>query len=245
MVKDFKQEFYKLLGLVKSREPFAFSRFSDGEVTILRGKHLELGRGFFIQHDIHGERKVRVSPDTYNEEEQKKFDPLTDKWLQDRLTEAFKHRQHNYFKGIPAQNALDGGKSWKFCKDLYGDGDDEHLSFSNVMINDNYKLFVKEMIPEFKGEKVIIVCNKNSKLDGLPFRIEAAALIGSNCMINDINLIEILKSRIAQDLYKDRIFLFAASTLSNLLCYELYKEFPQNQYIDIGSSLGPYMGLSG
>ena len=44
---------------------------------------------------------------------------------------------------------------------------------------------------------------------------------------------------------KDHTFLFSAASLSNLLIYALYKEFDDNQYIDIGSALSPLLGLKG
>jgi hypothetical protein len=245
MVKDFKGEFNKLLALVRSNEPFCFTRFSDGEISILRNVPLELGEGFFVQGDIHGARKINVPISTYNTEERKRFDPEEHEWLREWLTEAFLHRSHNYFKGIPPQNALDGGESWKFCTELYGDGDDEHLSFANVMINDNYRFFLKEMVPEFKKKNVIIVCNENADVDYLPFEVEAFFPVGQNCMINNTEILEPIAQFIKDNKIKNTIFLFAASTLSNILGYELYKKYPQNQYLDVGSSLGPYLGLSG
>ena len=59
-MKNYKEEFYKLLNLVKARDPFAFSRFSDGEVTVLRNKQVVIAGDHFIQHDIHGEKKFML-----------------------------------------------------------------------------------------------------------------------------------------------------------------------------------------
>ena len=57
-MKNYKEEFDRLLKLLKERTPFAFSRFSDGEVTILRNKTVVLAEDHFIQGDIHGEQKI-------------------------------------------------------------------------------------------------------------------------------------------------------------------------------------------
>lgn len=73
MVKDFTEEFNKLLKLVKSDESFCFTRFSDGEITILRNKPVVLADDYFIQGDLHGESKNFVPKGTYNKEEQKEF----------------------------------------------------------------------------------------------------------------------------------------------------------------------------
>lgn len=244
-MKIFKEEFNKLVSLVKNGTPFSFGRFSDGEVTILRNKRLVLGEGFFIQGDLHGENPYHVAPTTYPEEERKDFDPQRDEFFQKKLTEAFTYRKKNYFKGIPPQQAQDGCLSHNFCRNLYGEGDVEHLSFNNVMINDNYRFFVNKMIPVFKDKKVVLVSNENSILKELPFGIIKHFPIGPNCLKNDYYLIDACKQWIKENEIKNHLFLFAASSLSNLLCYELYKDFDNNQYMDIGSSLGPLLKLEG
>ena len=133
MSKNFGKEFDNILNLARSRDAFCFTRFSDGEVTILRNQPLILGDGFFLQGDIHGNLRIAVPRQTYSEEEQKRFIPEESPFIYEKLTEAFKYRKKNYFKGIPPQNSLDGSASWKFCIDLYGSGDEEHLTFSNVL----------------------------------------------------------------------------------------------------------------
>jgi len=245
-MKHFTEEFNKFLSLVSSDEPFAFSRFSDGEVTILRNKKLTLGDGFFVQADVHGENPYLVPKGTYPAEEQKHFDPDSDSCFQKKLVDSFLFKKKNYFKGIPPQNgSFDADSSWSFCVNLYGDTDHEHLSFSNVMINNNYKRFIYEMLPIFKNKKVVLVSNKNSDLSDLPFDVVKHFPIDSNCIKNNLSLVEECKIWIKKNNIKNHIFLFSASSLSNILCHELYKEFDNNQYLDIGSSLGPYLRLEG
>ena len=113
------------------------------------------------------------------------------------------------------------------------------------MINGNYELFMTAMVPEFKDRSIILVCNENATLDGLPFEVKKDFRIGSNCMVNDYGLIEDMKDYVSKNKINDHVFLFSAATLSNFLIYELYKEFDNNQYIDIGSSLSPLLGLQG
>ena len=99
-MKSYREEFDKLLTLVTERTPFAFSRFSDGEVTILRNKTVVLAEDHFIQGDIHGEQKIFAN--SYMPEEQKSFIPLfNNKREYEKLTEAFKFKKDNYIKGIP------------------------------------------------------------------------------------------------------------------------------------------------
>ena len=242
-MKNYKEEFDRLLTLVKDRTPFAFSRFSDGEVTILRNKTVVLAEDHFIQGDIHGDQKVFANG--YMPEEQKSFIPFLNKREHEKLTEAFKFQKNNYIKGIPGQNSLDGGQSWKFCTDLYGPDDWENLSFANVMINGNYSRFVKEMIPLFNDRKVVLIANENSNIGELPFKLEKFFPVGSNCMVNDFYLPSKISKWIKEDNIEDHLFLFSAATLSNYLCYDLFREHDNNQYMDIGSSLGPLLQLEG
>jgi hypothetical protein len=242
-MKKYKQEFDKILDLLKSESPFAFSRFSDGEVTILRNKTVVLAEDHFIQGDIHGEHKIYANG--YMPEEQKSFIPFHNKREYEKLTEAFKFKKDNYIKGIPGQNSLDQGGSWKFCTELYGSDDWDNLSFSNVMINGNYSRFIKEMLPLFSNREIVLVANGNSKLDKLPFKVEKFFPVGSNCMVNNFDLPKEISEWIKANNISDHLFLFSAATLSNFLCYDLFKEHDDNQYMDIGSSLGPLLQLEG
>lgn len=245
-MKDYKQEFQKILNLVASGSPFCFTRFSDGEVTILRNEPLVLGDGFLVQGDIYAGQRVSLPTYAFKaDEEQKRFLPDETPFLHNKLVEAFQYRKHNYFKGISGQNGQDGNSSWKFCVDLYGAGDEEHLTFSNVLINDNYRFFISEMLPLFSGKKVVLISNKNSKLEKLPFKVVKHFQVGPNCMKDDYYLIDACKEWIRENKIKDHLFLFSAASLSNLLGYELYKDYGENQYMDIGSALGPHLQLEG
>ena len=245
-MKTFKGEFDKIANLVKSDEPFGFCRFSDGEVTVLRNKTLILGDGVLVQGDIYEGQTIKLPDYAFKkDEDQKRFIPEETPYLNTKLIESLKYRKKNYFKGIPAYNGQDQSSSWQFCKDLYGEGDDEHLTFSNVLINDNYKHFVSEIVPVLSEKKIVLISNKNSKFDKLPFKIVKHFSIGPNCMKDDYYLIDACKHWINENNIKNHLFLFAAASLSNLLCHELYKDFDKNQYMDIGSALGPYLQLEG
>ena len=50
---------------------------------------------------------------------------------------------------------------------------------------------------------------------------------------------------ISKNKIENHLFLFSAASLSNLLIYELYKKFPNNIYMDIGSTLNPMLKLDG
>ena len=96
-MKNFKEEFFKILMLTQSKEPFAFARFSDGEVSVLKNKHLVLAEDYFIQEDVYGENPVKA-PIPYMEEERKEFNPEEHSFYHKKLVEAFQFKKKNYFK---------------------------------------------------------------------------------------------------------------------------------------------------
>ena len=238
--KTFSKEFDKFLDLLRSGDNFAFSRFSDGELFILKGERLVLSDNQFITGDRTGQGR-------YTEEEHKDFDPDRDGFYRDKLIEALQYRKTNYYKGLTgvADEDIAGRNSFQYQLDLYGSGDDEHLTFSNVFINNNYPKFLQKVIPLLKDRPIVMVVNKKADLSALGFNIIKDFRIGSNCIINDYSLVDEIKEWIKENEVRDTLFLFSASTLSNFIIHECFKEHENNTYIDIGSSLSPWLGLEG
>lgn len=241
--KTFKGEFDRILNLLKSDNGFSFSRFSDGERTVLANKKLVIEREYFIQEDVFGDRKIKA-PRPYLPEETKQFIPSKHQFYHKKLLESYLYRNENYIKGICGKNETEYGPCFENMINLHG-GDHESLTFSNVLQNANYGFFVEKMIPCFANFEVIMVANGNSKFENLPFDVKKSFIIGPNCMIEDYKLVDEIKNYIVTNNIENNLFLFSAATLSNFLCYELYKDFPSNKYMDIGSTLGPLLGLEG
>ena len=237
-MKTFDSDFNKLLKLIKSKKNFAFSRFSDGELFIMQNKTVILAHNHYVTGDIKG-------PNVYTEEEQKEFLPDREQKYRQKLLECFKHVQDNYFKGIcTGTDPHVGDKNFNYQIDLHG-GDHETLTFSNLLINANYKRFIEEMVPLFVGRDIIYVVNRLAKTEQLPFKLKSKFEIGSNCMINDYHITEEIKEYIAKNNIKDHIVLCSAASLSNFVIYENFKENNQNTFLDIGSCLNPLLGLEG
>jgi len=246
--KDFRNEFNRIYDLLKGSNGFSFSRFSDGERTVLRNKKLVLAEKYFIQGDIHGETKIGA-PQSYLQEERKEFIPEKHALFHKKLVEAYRFCKPNYLKGICSSDddtfgTTKEGQTFEWMLELHG-GDHDSLTFANTLQNGNYSLFVEKMIPEFMNHEIILVANENSKLDILPFEVKRFFPIGENCMINNYGLVQGLKRFIETENISNHLFLFSAATLSNYLCYELFKDFDNNKYMDIGSTLGPLLKLEG
>ena len=237
-LKDFHKAFDHVLNKVKNEENFAFTRFSDGELFIMQNKHLLLAENHYITGDVSG-------PNRYTAEEQKEFKPEEHQFYREKLTEAFLHTQEGYFKGIcTATDGHVGRENFEWMLELHG-GDHESLTYSNLLINANYRRFIEEMVPLFADRNILYVANKLANISKLPFEVKKTFEIGTNCMINDYNVVEEVKNYIDKNNIKGYIILCSAASLSNYVIYECFKENNQNTFLDIGSCLNPLLDLEG
>tara|TARA_R110000822_G_scaffold69449_1_gene168482 strand:+ start:153 stop:956 length:804 start_codon:yes stop_codon:yes gene_type:complete len=237
-LKTFDTAFSTLLDKISKKDNFAFTRFSDGELFIIQNKTVILAKDHYVTGDIKG-------PNIYTKEEQKEFLPERDGFYREKLIECYKHSQDNYFKGIcTGTDAHVGTENFKYMIDIHG-GDHPNLTFSNLLINANYRRFVEEMIPLFQDREIIYIVNENADISRLPFDIKKTFEIGSNCMINDYETAEKVKRYINENDIKNHIVLCSAASLSNYIIYECFKDNQSNTFLDIGSCLNPLLQLEG
>ena len=237
-MKDFTKAFDTILEKIKNKDNFAFSRFSDGELFIMQNKTVVLADHHYITGDIKGQNR-------YTKEEHKEFHPDKHQKYRNLLIESYKHKQENYFKGICTTTDGHVGKdNFAWMIDLHG-GDHQTLTYSNLLINANYKRFVEELMPLFKDRKIIYVVNELANTDNLPFDLVKKFVIGSNCMINNFDTADKVSNYIKENNIKDHIVLCSAASLSNFVIYKCFKENQNNTFLDIGSCLNPLLNLEG
>lgn len=238
MTKKFKEHFHMLLDKLKNHEHFAFCRFSDGEMHIMYNRELKLAGN----HNIIN--KKRDNKAAYAPEDRKHFIPEQHQFFREKLMESYRFKKKNYFVGLSCRCCV-GEANFKQFLDWYeGDPSDVHLTWSNLWANSNYPLFKKQMIPEFKKHKVVLVVNQKATFKKLPFPVVKDFRIGHNCIINNYDLIEEMKTWISENNIEDHVFLFSASSLSNFLAHQLFDFRDSNTYIDIGTCLNPWLGLT-
>ena len=237
-MKDYRKAFDIILDKVRDKSNFAFTRFSDGELFIMQNKHLLLAEDHYITGNI-------VGANRYTEEEQKEFKPDEHQFYREKLIEAYQHTQEYYYKGIcTSTDGHVGKENFDWMVEYHG-GDHENLTYSNLLINANYQRFIEEMVPLFVGRDIIYVVNKLANVSKLPFEVKKTFEIGTNCMINDYNVVEDIKTYIADNNIKDHIILCSAASLSNYVIYECFRESSENTFLDIGSCLNPLLDLEG
>ncbi|MHA1939247.1 MAG: hypothetical protein ACW97O_13635 [Candidatus Thorarchaeota archaeon] len=240
-MKDYTQEFDKFLAMLNNNENFGYARFSDGEINLLKSMKVVLhDTGFICGDDVgHGR---------YPAEEGKDVDPEKHPHVIAKLHDCLKARKPNYFKGLACNEDND------VCKDdnilLYQQeicgGDEEHQTFANLFINANYPRFMNEVLPVLQSKKdIVFVCNKNADVSKMGLNVVKRFDIGNNCIVNDFELPAKINEWIKENDIKNKVFLISASTLTNFIVHDCFMEHPENTYIDIGSSLNPWMGLEG
>ena len=237
-MKNFKLAFDHVINKIQSKENFAFTRFSDGELFILQDKTLILADNHYVTGEVTG-------PNRYTKEEHKEFYPDKHQFYREKLIECYRHNQDGYYKGIcTSTDGHVGKENFDWMIDFHG-GDHENLTFANLLINANYKRFVEELIPLLQNREVIYVVNELADTSKLPFEILKEFIIGSNCMINNYDTSESVRKYIEDNNITDAIILCSAASLSNFIIYDCFKDNPNNTFLDIGSCLNPLLSLEG
>lgn len=155
-----------------------------------------------------------------------------------KLIESFQFKHKEYYVGISCE-CCQGFEHFKM-KEMSGQ-DEDHLTFANIFVNSNYEFYKQNFIKEYKNHKIHLVANKNSKIHNLPFKLEKFYPVEETAFIKNYNLInDILEQNI-----KNSLFLFCAGPFGNILAHQLFKENKNNIYLDIGSTLNPWLHSEG
>jgi len=118
-----------------------------------------------------------------------------------------------------------------------------HTTWSNLFVNANYPLFIQYFLPLIEAREIVLVAHASFSKTLSKLNIRRHFPIGYNAMINDLHLVEEISANIENYKIKGKMFLFSASSLSNILIYELFKKYPENTYLDIGTTMHKQLGL--
>ena len=210
-MKLFNDEIKNLFERLKSKQPFAFSKFADGEWFMMRG--LAVNNNEFAY----------TTDDTFYREQ---------------LINSFKFKDAGYYIGISCPCCQ--GQEHNKMLDFSGQ-DDAHLTFANIFVNANYDFYRNNFIEEYKNWEIHLVANKNAKIENLPFKVEKFYPVENTAWKHNYDLIEEIKH---QEL-KGKLFLFACGPFGNMLAHQLWENNKNNTYLDIGSTLNPWLQSEG
>ena len=211
-----KKEFERIFNLLKRKENFSLSRYGDGELGIIANCNIPTTKDGSNGFSFYSEKSSL---------------------FRESLIESITHKQNNYIKGISC------GCCWTHI-DLVKIGlrlvPGEDKTLANVFMNGNSKRF-PEILNIIKTRNVVLTCNWNAAAIQNPrlnLNIRYCFRSKGNC-INNLYLVDEISKFIEDNNVNNFVFLFCVGPLSNILCHRLYKKFPNNTYLDIGSVFDP------
>lgn len=216
--KNYKEDIQILKSAIENREHITFSKFCDGEWAVLQNQQID------------------------NKEFQ--FDPTNEKDIKKRkkLLEAFQYNNERYFIGITCVNVF-GIETHRRMKMISG-LPEERITWADIWVNSNYQYFVQDIIPLFKNRTIALFCNKYGKIQDLPFTPYMVFPVENNAWQYNWDYIEHAKkviNEIKNQHNESLLVLFCCGPFGNILAYELTKDCPEHTYLDIGSTLNPWL----
>jgi hypothetical protein len=161
-----------------------------------------------------------------------------DQFYRDKLIESFKFKDDDYYVGVSCP-CCQGTEHLNMVQ--FSEQKNENLTFANIFVNANYTFYRDNFIEEYKNWDVYLVANKNAKIQNLPFNIEKFYPVENTAWKENYSLIEEIK----KENIKGKLFLFACGPFGNMLSHQLWQSNKNNTYLDIGSTLNPWLQSEG
>jgi len=202
-----------------NNENFSFSKYADGEWAVMKNRPLDNKEFWF---------------DPENELDQNK---------RKALIESFKYKHPNYYVGVSCP-CCQGMETFKEMMS-FSEQKEDHLTWANLWVNSNYRHYLNEILPIFSKKQVVLFCNHRGNINNLPFKPHTIFPVENNAWASSWNTIDLAKEFIVSQNAKDMIFLFCCGPFGNILCHQLTQTSDQNTYLDIGSTLNPFLNSAG
>ena len=217
--KDYRQDIEIIYNALNNGENITFSKYCDGEMSVMENTSIDNKEFWFDSNSI------------------------LDMSKRSTLIESFQFKHPQYFVGVMCAKVF-GLESHRKMKNLSGQTE-EHLTWADIFVNSNYKYFVEKIIPTFIDRDVILFCNRYGDIENLPFRPKVVIGVENNAWEDNWSYIDLTKKLITEHELEDHIFLFCCGPFGNILAYELTKHNDRNTYLDIGSTLNPWLQSAG
>lgn len=213
ITSSFLHDIEFIFNKLKNEDYFSFSKYADGEYKILRNEYI-------------------TNCDNWT------FNPAIHHKQYELLMESFKYNHEDYYVGIscPCCRPMD---DIRWMRDNVGT---DNVTWANLFVNSNYKFFLDNFIEEFKkwNNDIIFVGNSNGLGKKLPFNIQHYVGIHPTGWYDSLEPALKETSEYARR-YCDKLFLFSAGPLGNILAHQLHLINKKNIYIDIGSTINPWI----
>jgi len=216
--KHFDQDIKVFEEKLRNKEPFSFSKFADGEWAVMMDKDLN-NREFWFK-------------------EGKEFSDA-----RDRLIESFQYKNPHYHVGISCPCCQ--GELTHLEMKVFSGQPDERLTWANLWVNSNYQYYLDNIVPLFNDYNVALVAHENSVVSRLPFEPKIFCTVTNNAWIASHHKLERMIKIIDEDQMEGWLFLFCCGPFGNILCHRFTEHNDKNTYLDIGSTLNPFLKTEG
>ncbi len=205
------KEFDRIWEKITNKENFALLRYGDGERAIMTGRSVKAQEGW-------------VSPDYISK-------------LGSALLNTLNIENENFIYGISCP-CCDRASYYWYSSRIKS----KNITFANIFVNNNYPRFLKNF--ETLKRDAVVISNyrgKNSKIGNL--NILKYYSISDDCF----NFWDNQSAKLLEEIKKDfqhknnLLYVISAGPMSEPLIYELYKNNPNNCYIDFGSAIDKYI----
>jgi hypothetical protein len=217
-MEKFSSDFSRFWELINTNINFAFARYADGEIMLMKGQAITDGtQASSIDKWKSPNRLTKVG---------------------EQLLETLNHVEDNYFYAI--SSITDNINDYKFLKNNIKQKED-NLTFVNLWINANYNLMVKNLC--LNKREVILICNKNAKKENFPFNVIDITPFPNDCINfweeNDKSFIDEITKKYSS--LNNQLFFISCGPISEIIIDVLYKANPNNTYVDVGSSIDEFV----
>lgn len=195
---------------------------------------LKRGEKFAFSKYADGEYKILINEKITNCDNWT-FDPEIHQTHQQELLDSFTYYEEGYYIGVSCPCCVPN-QDVMWMRNNVG-APQTNITWANIFVNSNYKFFVDNFIPEFNNHDIILIANQESVLGYLPFEVEEFIPITNTAWFDNFDLVKSLPNKE----YKDKLFLFCAGPLGNMLAAKMWGKNKSNTYLDIGSTLTPYL----
>lgn len=215
-MSKFDTDFDYYTNLIKSDTNFAYARYADGEVQLMRGNPIGSNSQAF----------------------------MVDKWsapsgmtpIGEQLLESLNHSEENYHFAISGKS--DSISDYEFLTEKIPN---KNLTFANLWINANYQK-MKEFYKSIDKE-IYLICNHRAQPQNFPFKVAEIFPFPDDCISYFIELGEDYITQLIDYVsqIENKTFFVSAGPVSEILIHRMYQENPNNQYVDCGSSLDEFV----
>ena len=212
MIQDFKSDFSEMINLIRGDKPFAFMRFADGEIGVMKGRKV-IGSDNWISPD----RVTLLGQD---------------------LLSAIARVDDSLYYGISCQCCDIEGRDYLLglIKNSRS-----NVTFSNLFVNGNYYSFL-DFIKTLGKPVYVVANESagfyNFPLEVLGFAPVPNDCV-NYWEENSVGVKQALKNSVTG--LENQIFLISAGPMSEAIIDYLWQINPKNKYVDVGSAIAEYI----